>query len=158
MSFTATHRPASCTMHVAAPPADVFPLLCPVRERDWIPGWDADVLHSRSGLAELGCVFVTRPGEGRRLAWVVTRYEPPHAIAFAIFHRDVVETLLVELAPAENGTGLVWSRAYTALEPSGNDWIEANVPAKVEARLAALEGLLRSYFERSRSRSGTSAS
>ena len=148
MSFAALHRTASCTMRVAAPPADVFPLLCPVRERDWIPGWEAEVLLSRSGLAEPGCVFVTRPSEGRRLAWVVTRHEPPRAIAFAVFHGDLVETLLVELAPVDDGTELVWSRAYTGLEPAGNGWIEANVPAKVEARLASLEGLLRSYLER----------
>jgi len=148
MSFAALHRTASCTMRVAAPPADVFPLLCPVRERDWIPGWEAEVLLSRSGLAEPGCVFVTRPSEGRRLAWVVTRHEPPRAIAFAVFHGDVVETLAIELAPVAEGTELVWSRAYTGLEPAGNGWIEANVPAKVEARLASLEGLLRSYLER----------
>jgi hypothetical protein len=148
MTSTALHRTASCTMRVAAPPADVFHLLCPVRERDWIPGWEADLLHSRSGLAELGCVFVTRSSEGRRLAWVVTRPEPPRAIAFAVFHGDVVETLLVQLAPVDDGTELVWSRTYTGLEPAGNDWIEATVPAKVESRLASLEGLLRSHLER----------
>ena len=146
MSFTALHRTASHTMRVAAPPADVFPLLCPVRERDWIPGWKADVLHSRSGLAELGCVFVTRTSEGRRVAWVVTRHELPRAIAFAIFHGDLVETLAIELTPVAEGTELVWSRAYTGLEPTGNDWIDANVPAKVESRLVSLEGQLRSYL------------
>jgi len=148
MSFAAVHRTASCTMRVAAAPADVFPLLCPVRERDWIPGWEADVLHSRSGLAEPGCVFLTRPAESRRLAWVVTRHEPPRAIAFAVFHGDVVETLTIELAPAGGGAELVWSRAYTGLDPSGNEWIEANVPAKVEARLASLEKLLAGYLAR----------
>jgi hypothetical protein len=148
MSFAALHRTASCTMRVAAPPAEVFPLLCPVREREWIPGWDAEVLHSRSGLAEPGCVFVTRPSEGRSLSWVITRQEPSRAIAFAVFHGDVVETLLVELAPVDDGTELVWSRAYTGLEPAGNDWIAANVPGGVEARLASLEGLLRSHLER----------
>ena len=148
MSFAALHRTASCTMRVAAPPADVFPLLCPVRERDWIPGWEAEVLLSRSGLAEPGCVFVTRPSEGRRLAWVITRHEPSRAIAFAVFHGDVVETLTIELSPVDEGSELVWSRAYTGLAPAGNDWIEANIPAKVEARLASLEGLLRSHLER----------
>jgi len=148
VTFTALHRTACCTMRVAATPADVFPLLCPVRERDWIPGWEADVLRSRSGVAEPGCVFVTRPAEGRRLAWVVTRHDPPRAIAFAVFHGDVVETLLIELFAVDGGTELVWSRAYTALEPSGNDWIEANVPVKVEARLTSLEAQLRSHLER----------
>jgi hypothetical protein len=147
MSFDALHQTASTTMRLSAPPADVFPLLCPVLERDWIPGWEADVVHSRSGVAELGCVFLTRTAEGRRVAWVVTRYEPPRAIAFAVFHGDLVETLDIALAPAGEGTGLLWSRAYTGLEPSGNDWIAANVPAKVEARLASLEGLLKGHLE-----------
>lgn len=148
MSFAALYRTASTTMRIAVPPPDVFPLLCPVRERDWIPGWEADVLHSRSGLAELGCVFVTRPAEGRPATFVVTRHEPPRAIAFAIFHGDVVETLLVELAPTEEGTELCWSRAYTGLAPSGNAWIEANVPAGVTGRLAVLERLLGRHLER----------
>jgi hypothetical protein len=54
----------------------------------------------------------------------------------------------VELAPADDGTELVWSRAYTGLEPAGNDRIEATVPAKVEARLASLEAMLKRYLER----------
>ena len=48
---------------VPATPDRVFPLLCPVREYEWIPGWECDVLHSVSGVAEEDCVFRTRfPG------------------------------------------------------------------------------------------------
>jgi hypothetical protein len=36
---------------VAAPPDRVFPLLCPVRERDWLEGWEADMVYSASGVA-----------------------------------------------------------------------------------------------------------
>jgi hypothetical protein len=148
MPFTALHRTAARTLHVTAPPDDVFPLLCPVREREWIDGWNADVLHSRSGLAELGCVFVARLGPGHEATYIVTHHEPPRAIAFAIFHGAFVETLRIELAPAEGGTDLRWSRAYSGLLPEGNAWIEANVPAAVEARLAALERMLQSYLDR----------
>lgn len=148
MSFVAQHRTVSRAMHVAAPPADVFPLLCPVREREWVEGWQADVLHSRSGLAELGCVFVTQPAAGRRATYVVTRYEPAKAISFAIFHGDIAETLTVELSPVRGGTELIWARAYTGLDPAGNEWIAANIPDKIDARLASLEGMLRRYLER----------
>src|SRR5262245_10938344 len=100
MSFVAVHRTVHRILHAGAEPADVFPLLCPVREREWIDGWDADVLHAESGHAELGCVFVARLAGGHEATYVVTRYEPPRAIAFAIFHGAFVETLLIELVVA----------------------------------------------------------
>ncbi|MGI9537489.1 MAG: hypothetical protein ACR2PB_10480, partial [Desulfocapsaceae bacterium] len=40
-------------------PEKVFPLLCPVREYEWIPQWQCEMIYSRSGVAELGCVFST---------------------------------------------------------------------------------------------------
>ena len=42
-----------------APPETVFPLLCPVREADWVPGWQYRLIYSKSGVAEAGCVFIT---------------------------------------------------------------------------------------------------
>ena len=43
---------------LVASPAEVFPLLCPVREADWLDGWDPLEVWSRSGVAEPDCVFV----------------------------------------------------------------------------------------------------
>lgn len=45
--------------HVSAEPEAIFPLLCPVREFDWIPTWDCDLVYTGSGIAEEGCVFRT---------------------------------------------------------------------------------------------------
>ena len=42
-----------------ATPEKVFPLLCLVREDDWLPGWKYRLIYSDSGVAELGCVFTT---------------------------------------------------------------------------------------------------
>jgi hypothetical protein len=39
---------------IQAPPEEVFPLLCPVRETEWVRGWDPIVVYSHSGLAEPG--------------------------------------------------------------------------------------------------------
>lgn len=58
-----------------APPETVFPLLCPVREAEWVPGWRYRLIYSKSGVAELGCVFMTEEN-GRRITWVVTEYDP----------------------------------------------------------------------------------
>lgn len=61
---------------VAAPPDAVFPLLCPVREYEWIDGWSCQLIFSDSGFVEDGCVFTTRlTGEGPTV-WVTTRHDP----------------------------------------------------------------------------------
>ena len=49
-----------------APPEKVFPLLCPVREEEWVPGWQGRVIYSQSGVAESSCVFATPNEDGWR--------------------------------------------------------------------------------------------
>ena len=67
-----------------APPEKVFPLLCPVREADWVPGWQYRLIYSGSGLAEDGCVFSTPNDAGPETVWMVTHYDPTaFRIAFA---------------------------------------------------------------------------
>ena len=65
----------SCTQRLVAGPEDVFPLLCPVREADWIEGWDPPLVVSSSGVAEVDCVFTTsaKPTDA---VWYITRHEP----------------------------------------------------------------------------------
>ena len=53
----------------------VFPLLCPVRERDWIDGWDCKMIHSESGLIEKNCVFTTGHHSDIETVWHVTQYD-----------------------------------------------------------------------------------
>jgi hypothetical protein len=55
--------------------AQVFPLLCPVREVDWAVGWEPSLVVSESGLVERDCVFVT-PEASSDAIWYVTRHEP----------------------------------------------------------------------------------
>ncbi len=59
-----------------APPLTVFPLLCPVREAEWAPGWKYRLIYSQSGFAELGCVFTTPNSDATETVWVVTHYDP----------------------------------------------------------------------------------
>jgi len=69
----------SHTQRLHAPPQEVFPLLCPVRELEWVPGWELDWVLSDSGVAERNCVFQTpgNPEEGLAPSiWTVTRHDP----------------------------------------------------------------------------------
>ena len=67
----ATH---SYVQHLVASPDRVFPLLCPVREADWIEGWDPLQVTSATGVAERDCVFVTA-AEPADAIWYITRHE-----------------------------------------------------------------------------------
>ena len=55
-----------------APPEKVFPLLCPVREADWVPGWQYRLIYSDSGCAEDGCVFATPNDTGPETIWMAS--------------------------------------------------------------------------------------
>ena len=60
---------------LSASPSRVFPLLCPVREADWIDGWNPILVLSQSGYAEQDCVFVT-DAKVHDSIWYITRHDP----------------------------------------------------------------------------------
>lgn len=65
--------------HLSAPPETVFPLLCPVLEVEWAPGWMPEMVLSRSGVCEQDCVFVTppeMPSEPQNSIWIVSKHDP----------------------------------------------------------------------------------
>ncbi|MBT8224839.1 MAG: hypothetical protein HKP61_00485 [Dactylosporangium sp.] len=101
MRFTnALRRTFAIDLTFAGTPEQVFPLLCPVREYDWIPGWSCAMVYSESGVAELGCVFRTGPDAGNEV-WTVSRYEPNQAIEFVRVIADTWVVLMrLALAPA----------------------------------------------------------
>jgi hypothetical protein len=109
-------------MRVPASPEQLFPLLCPVREREWLPYWDCRMIYSTSGTAEADCVFTTDfPGRGN-MTWVVTRYEPPERIQYTVFKPEShTWTLSIRLVPAiPNESGLTWQHVFTGLTEAGN--------------------------------------
>src|SRR5688572_11589804 len=80
MKIVAPNRVAhTYTQSLLGDPASVFPLLCPVREADWIEGWDPVFVASHSGVAELDCVFMTA-AEPKNAIWYITRHEPNHFV------------------------------------------------------------------------------
>lgn len=115
------HLELSFSHPLAAPADQVFPLLCPVREYEWIEGWSCRLVHTVSGLVEPGCVFVTeRPGEGRT-TWVTTLHDPAaRRVEFARFteHRLLVQMAL-RVEAAAQGSTLHVRYAATALDEAG---------------------------------------
>ena len=107
---------------IGAPPEAVFPLLCPVREYEWLDGWTCEMIYSQSGVAEENCIFRTPLGPS---TWNVDRYEPPKRIAFTVVSSEQVCRLTITLEPAAaGGTKLTWSRIFTGLNDAGNAKID----------------------------------
>jgi hypothetical protein len=129
--FNALRRSHQHTQLNDAPPERVFPLLCPVRESEWVPGWKYRLIYSESGVAEDGCVFTTPNESGPETVWVVTHYDPANLrIAFAWVEPQLVATQLrLSLAPAPGGKTHAHIRyVYTGLSPEGNAAVERYTP------------------------------
>ena len=139
-------------MTVPARPERVFPLLCPVREYDWIPTWTCEMIHSVSGVAEDGCVFQTQfPRDGGRMTWVVSVYEPPLRIEFScVAPERFAMRLKIRLAPAgEERTLIDWRREYLSLSEAGDRHLAEHMTETARREMMeSLERFLREYLIR----------
>lgn len=110
----------SYTQHLRGRPEDVFPLLCPVREADWVNGWDPRLVITATGIAEDGCVFMTGPADNEAI-WVVTLYEPPGRIEFLkVTPDETLARITIWLRSETSGETLAdVTYEYTALSKRG---------------------------------------
>jgi uncharacterized protein YndB with AHSA1/START domain len=146
---TAARRTFEHTTLIAAPAHHVFPLLCPVREPEWIPGWSCELIHTSSGLAEKGCVFRTDSPSGRgTMTWVMTAYEPAERVEFTCVATDGL-VMRIEAALRDHGgrTTLRWVREYVATGPDGAAWLRDLRDEDVDARTGLLLRRLAHYAE-----------
>ena len=112
---------------INAAPEKVFPLLCPVREAEWLDGWRYNMIYSESGLAEKGAVFST-PFEGEEdTVWIITKHDAKkHEGDFARFtHNSRTCFLTISVKSKDVDTSYVnISYTYTGIMPAGNDFID----------------------------------
>lgn len=121
----------SYTQRIEAEPDRVFPLLCPVRESDWLDGWidQVEMIHSDSGVAEEGCVFRTRVTGRPETVWMVTRHDPgARVVEFVRVTVGLVATrLTIAVSPRTDGSSAVRiTYSLTPLGPEGRDFVSAS--------------------------------
>jgi hypothetical protein len=125
--FAAKKLTRRYTQTIDAPAERVFPLLCPVREEEWLEGWRYRMMASKSGLVEHGAVFST-PGEGEPdTVWIVTAHDPErHVVEFVRFTpQSRVCVLRIAVRPANQGRSAVdIAYTYTGIAPAGNAFID----------------------------------
>jgi hypothetical protein len=122
------HR--SYVQHIEAAPEVVFPLLCPVREADWLDGWreHCEVIWTVSGVAETGCVFRTTEPEFPETIWIITEHDPDRGVV--VFARVTpglaASTLRILVEGADDKTSAVTIRySVVPLTPEGATYAAA---------------------------------
>jgi hypothetical protein len=125
--FRARRTTRTYSQIINAAPEKVFPLLCPVREAEWLDGWQYAMIYSESGLVEEGAVFRTPHSGEEDTVWIVTKHDAgKREVEFARFTHDSRTCVLriAVRARAENSSSVGISYTYTATTPAGNDFID----------------------------------
>jgi hypothetical protein len=119
---------------IHARPERIFPLLCPIKENEWIDGWRAEVLHSKSGFAEDNALFRTRLRFGE--TWITTRYEPQvFRVEYTIFAGGhAIVRLDLALDDLGDGTSRLRARrTYSGLDWLGRHQVEVTRREEIDA-------------------------
>ncbi|MBI1731915.1 MAG: hypothetical protein HYR49_04000 [Gammaproteobacteria bacterium] len=137
--------------HLAGTPEQVFPLLCPVRECDWSPGWDPLLVVSQSGVAEPDCVFIT-PAEPHNAVWYVTRHEPDNGFVEMLKITPEVTAcrLTIQLRAVPGGCTAEVTYCHTSLGPAGDAFVAAFTADHYTGFMLVWEAELNTYLGKSR--------
>ena len=81
----------SCSQVWTGTRAEIFPLLCPVKEKMWAPDWDPKLVISNSGVIEQECLFIEADTPVDAI-WVVTEHNP---VSFKVAMYRIVPGVIV---------------------------------------------------------------
>lgn len=152
-NFKALRKTKQMKMTINADPGMVFPLLCPVREYEWIEPWQCDIIYSKSRVAENNCVFSTDlPDRGGPEIWTVSRYEPNFCIEFVRFTPDEkIVKLDIQLdANAYGHCDILWRKVFTGLSENGNRVVKTLADNQFEIESKMIEKMLNHYLKTGR--------
>ena len=137
----------SYTQRLFADPSAVFPLLCPVREADWIDGWDPLLVVSRTGVAEPDCVFTTM-ADSVKAMWYITRHDPvAGCVEMLKIVPDVTACRLsIQLRAADGGCEADITYSHTSLGPEGDALVASFTEKFYHGFMADWEARLNHYL------------
>lgn len=131
-------------------PGDIFPLLCPVREREWAEGWDPLTVYTHSGFAESNCVFTTGE-ETPESIWVITDFD-------YLRHRlEIVKVTpgmtVGRITITLSANGALETEAevvymYTAISPSGEEFVRGYSEEFFTQFMQFSESALNTYLDK----------
>ena len=134
------------TIH--AEPSMVHSLICPVKEAEWLDGWDYNLIYSQSGVAEPGCVF-TSMSAGEETIWMITkRDDEAFETEFArVTPGSRVAVVSIRIENGNHQTSRVYiSYSITALTAAGNQVIDSFTQENFDKDMQFWEATMNHYL------------
>ena len=134
-----------------ATPDDILPLLCPVREAEWVPGWAPRLVLSSSGFVERDCIFITpdpAAGPEAEAVWTVLEFDRDARTVemLKVTPGFLVVRLSIVLRPREGGSHADVTYTYTALGPIGEEFVRTRPAEAYSAFMRGWEAALTAYL------------
>ena len=127
MSFHSTQFSRSGVIHCQATIQEVFPLLCPKREEEWIPGWECQTLWSHSGHNEAGAIFRTTKPYGTELYWNTLQYDVRNGLVDFLIAAPGLYMFRFTIKVEDNGDVSLrfhFTQVFTSISDDGNTCIQ----------------------------------
>ena len=124
--FVAQSVTHTATIRLQGASDRVFPIFGPIREKEWAPGWNPQVVYPIGPEVAEGMVFTVEEGEHGTAFWAVTRYD---LAARRIAYVNVTPGFLVNRieiacrAAGDNQTDVTITYQHTALGEDGNQFV-----------------------------------
>jgi hypothetical protein len=127
MEFIAKRITRNYCQTINSTPDKIFPLICPVREAEWLEDWDCKMVYSKTGYAEEGAVFTT-PYDGEDdTIWIITIRDPiKYKVEFVrVTPSSRVSILNVNIREKDIKSSYVdITYTYTSITCEGNKFID----------------------------------
>ncbi len=137
----------TATIELNRAPDDVFALMCPVREHDWIPGWETTSIYSASGLVEQDCIFTTVTND-KEATWVTTAYDPEarRLTIHKVIPGEVVTRLDIAVDDKEQGCNATIAYEHTALSAAGVKVVDQHTAERYSDMMDSWKDMICGYL------------
>ena len=156
MQFRATQFMRKGVIHCKAAVEEVFPLLCPKREEEWIPGWECETIWSNSGYNEEGAIFRTIKPYGTELYWTTLQYDISSRVVDFLLTAPHLYMFRFRIELSANGDGLLtitFMQVFTSISEEGNTLLKRYESEDFGERLKSLEEFMNRHLEDKRKNS-----
>jgi hypothetical protein len=150
LKFKAIQFKRSGVIHCKATVEEVFPLLCPKREEEWIRGWECETVWSNSGYNEEGAIFRTMKPYGTELYWITLQYDINSKIVdFLIMApRLYIFRFKIELYVSSDGLiTITFTQVFTSISEEGGLFLKRYESEDYKGRLKSLEEFMNRHLE-----------
>lgn len=147
---------ASLTKEIKAAKDKIFPLVCPVEELRWIPNWEYNLLHSKSGVNETNCIF-TEEKSGPVLfdapviaTWITAKHNQENGhVLFQIIleNRGILHFDFQIREVGKDICSCIWDMTFSALDEESNAKTDEEIIERIKLIIGFLSETLTHYCE-----------